>query len=131
MASRNKPDGRDLERLHREWMERSEQAFQRMFAEDQQEDLVTFSQREKRAVDLGRELSRLLIEEHIASDPAAQPSLHAAEAGMPVVNACPRCGRAGVLATKAEDSLPGRKVESLAGEVRICPRHLETLVERV
>ena len=59
MVSPSNPTGRDLERLHREWMERSEQAFQRMFGVDQQKDLVTFSEREGRAVDIGRELARI------------------------------------------------------------------------
>ena len=120
MALRNIPVGKDRMRLHREWMERSEEAFQRMFGEDQQKNLVTFSEREKRAVDIGRALSRLLMEEHIAADPAAQPSLHAADAAPgtpPGTCDCPRCGKTGVLVTKSEDSLPGRTVESLAGAV--------------
>src|ERR1700685_2651873 len=117
MASPNDSSGRDLERLHREWMEQSEQAFQRMYGADQQKDLVTFSQREERAVGIGRELAKSLIEDHIASDPAARPSLHAGDAGTPVACGCPRCGKAGKLATKPKDSLPGRTVESLAGEV--------------
>src|SRR5947209_5052190 len=116
MVSPSNPTGRDLERLHREWMERSEQAFQRMFGVDQQKDLVTFSEREGRAVDIGRELARLLIEEHIASDPAAQPSLHAGAPGAPGACVCPRCGKAGELVTGPGDPLPGRAVVSLAGE---------------
>jgi hypothetical protein len=87
-----------------------------MFGEDQQKDLVTFSEREERAVDIGRELARLLIEEHIASDPASQPS-RLGDAVTPEACGCPRCSKPGVLATKPEDALPGRKVESLAGEV--------------
>ena len=121
MALRIMSVGQDRVRLHREWMERSEKAFQEMFGEDQQKNLVTFSEREERAVDIGRALSRLLIEEHIAADPAAQPSVHAGDTAPGDTPSgtcgCPRCGKAGVLVTKAEDPLPGRKVESLAGAV--------------
>jgi len=116
MASCDISGERDLERLRREFLERAGKGFDRMFGQDQQEVLVTFSQREERAVDISRDLARSLIEEHIASDSAAQPSLHA-EAGKSGGCTCPRCGKPGQLGSKPEDPLPGRQVQSLAGEV--------------
>ena len=74
MATHRTITAAERERLRVEWMERSAQAFERMFAEDQQQGLVTFTQREDRAVDLGGELARWLVEEHVAADPSARPS---------------------------------------------------------
>src|SRR5829696_8025156 len=105
MASYAPMTAAERQRLHREWMERSERAFQRMFAEDQQEGLVTFTQREDRAVDLGQELAKWLVEEHIAADPAAQPSQHREQEAPPPC--CPKCGRAGVAVTEPRDPCRG------------------------
>ena len=46
-------------------------AFDRMFGSDGQNGLVSFEERERRACELTDELARLLLDEHIASDPAA------------------------------------------------------------
>lgn len=112
MVTPQRVSSQELEQLHREWMERSERAFQKMFAADQQKQLVTFTQREDRAVDLGQELAQWLMEEHIASDPAAQPSRQEAE-----VPRCPRCGKPGRVVTEAKQSLAERSVVSRAGVV--------------
>jgi hypothetical protein len=113
MASLEKLKSPDRDRLRREWLERAGQIFERMFAEDQQKDLVTFTQREDRAVDLGQELAKWLIEEHLAADAAAQPSRHEAA----VACTCPKCGKPGVAVTGEADPLPGRQLVSRAGEV--------------
>jgi transposase len=99
-------------------MERSAQAFDRMFAEAEQAGLVTFTQREDRAVDLSQELAQWLVEEHVAADPAARPSedREGREGRGPC---CPKCGKEGVGVTGPEDPLPGRELVSRAGRVRL------------
>lgn len=106
------------ERLRREWMEQSRQAFERMFAADQQENLITFTQREDRAVELTRQLAQWLLEEHISADPATQPSQQAVsqETGQST-HCCPKCAKPGVPVTREADPLPGRTVQSRAGEI--------------
>ena len=47
-----KTDGSTFERLRREWMEQAGVAFEKMFGTEQQKDLVTFTQREDRVMDL-------------------------------------------------------------------------------
>ena len=58
-------------------------AFDRMFGSDGQNGLVTFDQREQRACEVTDELARLLLDEHIAMDPASQSR----------EGCCPICGR--------------------------------------
>lgn len=108
----------ERERLRREWRDRADRAFERMFGEDQQGGLVTFTEREARAVDLGDELAGWLVEEHVAADPAARPSEHPEHAGAAAPR-CPKCGKAGVAATGPGGPLPGREVVSRAGRVRV------------
>jgi len=78
-------------------------AWDRMFGSDGQNGLVTFEQRERRACELTDELARLLLDEHIASDPAA-----AAQDGP-----CPMCGGP----TQYQGSEP-RQVQTLRGQVQ-------------
>jgi len=88
-------------------------AFDRMFGSDGQNGLVTFDQREQRACDLTDELARLLLDEHIASDPAAQVQ----------EGPCPQCGGP----TRYKGSEP-REVQTLRGPVQFprtkvwCPK---------
>src|SRR4051794_35682687 len=57
---------REREELRERWLLRAGQAFERMFAEENQDQLVTFRQREDLAVTLSRELAAFLMEEHVA-----------------------------------------------------------------
>ena len=66
------------EHLKRQWLQQAEAAFELMFDADQQDRLVTFDQRERRACSLTRELATWLIEQHIAEDPSAGRSLTSA-----------------------------------------------------
>jgi hypothetical protein len=123
------------ERLHAEWRQKSEEAFARMFAPELQEQLVTFTEREDRAMEVGQSLANWLIAEHVAADPAAQPSL--AGESQPLLAAlapaclCPKCGKAGVRRTKPEDPLPGRKLTTRAGLVGLEREQLECTTCRV
>jgi hypothetical protein len=79
-----------------------------MFADDQQDQLVTFDQREARAIDLSDDLAAWLLEQHTAADPAVRPVQ---------VPACPRCGAAGQRVGAADSLLEERPLTTGAGEV--------------
>ncbi len=78
-------------------------AFDRMFGADGQNGLVTFDERERRACEVTDELARLLLDEHVALDPASQAT----------EGPCPTCGRP----TRYEASEP-REIQTLRGHVR-------------
>jgi hypothetical protein len=100
------------ERLKRQWLQQAEAAFELMCDADQQDRLVTFDQRERRAGSLTRELAAWLIEQHIAADPAVRHTGIEAPA-------CPRCSRPARRQTPPEDPLPGRSLTCAAGEVTL------------
>ena len=105
------------EQLRQQFLESAAAAFDLMFGEAQQEQLVTLTQREQRACDLGKDLSRFLLEEHVSADAAAQPE--------PVHVGCPQCGRP---ARKLKKTHGTRPVTTLAGDIEFareqwrCPR---------
>src|SRR6202023_414715 len=73
----------ELRKRRREFQEEAGRAFDQMLGSDGQNGLVTFAQREDRACELGDGLTRLLLEEHLAADEAADPGAEVA---------CPICG---------------------------------------
>ena len=64
---------KDREALRERWLLRSGQAFERMFAEANQDQLVTFTEREDMACLLGKELATFLLQEHAAADSQVRP----------------------------------------------------------
>lgn len=112
---------RDREALRERWLLRAGQAFERMFAEANQDQLVTFTQREDVACRLGQELAAFLVEEHAAADHQVRPS-----AKQPP--GCPKCQRPGTRVTPADGPLPERELTTRAGEVKLrreqwrCPK---------
>ena len=66
-----------------EFVVQAREAFDQMFGTDGQNDLVTFAQREERACEVADALTRWLMAEHIALDPAG---------GVSVAGDCPLCG---------------------------------------
>jgi hypothetical protein len=123
------------ERLHAEWQHKSEEAFARMFAPELQEQLVTFTEREDRAMEVGQNLANWLIAEHAAADPAAQPSLAGESQPLPAALAtaclCPKCGKPGVRRTQPDDPLPERHLTTRAGRVGLEREQLECTTCRV
>src|SRR3954452_14912808 len=89
------------EALRRRWLAHAAAAFDLMFHPDHQVDLVTFDQRESRALDLGRDLTAWLIQQHANADGQARPN-----ASSPPL--CPRCGQAGRRVTQPDEPLPRR-----------------------
>jgi hypothetical protein len=103
-------DGRTQE-LRKRWKQRTDAAFERMFAGKSDEELRTLAQRETVAELIGRELSAFLLEEHVATDAACRP-----QEGL--VACCPKCGQAGQRAVP-EDKLPTRSVVTRVGQIEI------------
>jgi uncharacterized protein with PIN domain len=93
------------------WLQRAEAAYRRMFQGRSEEELVTFTQRESMAVLIGKELAAFLLEEHVATDPAAQP-LEAS------TTCCPKCGQPGTPAAQ-EEELSERMVTARVGQIRV------------
>jgi hypothetical protein len=112
MDGRQPLDARERERLHRDWLQRAEAAFEAMFDSQQPDALVTFSQREDMACALGKELSLWLLEKHVAGD------LHVRPADEPPPS-CPKCGRASRRLTPSDQELPQRQLTTAAGEVTL------------
>jgi len=94
--------GQDREVLREEWIRRAGQAFERMFGKANQDQLITFTQREDMACALGQELSQFLLENHVAADVQAKPS----EKRPPC---CPRCQQ------------PAQPVAERGSQKRTCP----------
>jgi hypothetical protein len=74
--------------LREKWRRRTDAAFERMFSDKNQEELVTFTEREDLVALIAKEMAAFLLEEHLARDPLVRPA-EAAAAG------CPKCGKAG------------------------------------
>jgi hypothetical protein len=108
------------DRLRHQWLQQAEAVFELMFDADQQDQLVTFDQREERACRLTKELTTWLLEQHAAEDPAVRP----ADAVLP----CPHCGQPARRRTPPESALPARQLTTTAGEVTLkreqwyCPK---------
>ena len=102
----------DREALRERWLLRAGKAFERMFAEANQDQLVTFTEREDMACLLSKELSAFLLEEHAGADRQVRPSDKQALA-------CPRCDKPGVRVTKRNEKLPERELTTRAGEVQL------------
>jgi len=103
---------KDREALRERWFQRAGKAFERMFAEGNQDQLVTFTEREDMACLLGEELAAFLVEEHAAADSQVRP----AEQRPPC---CPKCQQPAARVTKRKEKLPERDLTSCAGEIKL------------
>ncbi len=97
------------EQLRKQWIQSAEAAFDLMFDDAHQENLVTLTQREQLACDLSRDLGRWLLERHVSGDIAAHPE--------PDRVCCPKCQRPARRVQKADTPTPERPVTTLAGEI--------------
>jgi hypothetical protein len=100
----------DRNELRRRFLDQAAAAFDLMFAQHLQEDLVTFDQRERRAQELGQQLITSLLQQHVAADPAADPAPDQSPA-------CPRCGRPGRRVTPAAAPASARTLTTCSGDV--------------
>jgi hypothetical protein len=100
------------EQLRQQFLDQAAAAFDLMFSPDDPDPLVTFDQREQRALELGRQLLRALLQRHANADPAADPPPE-----RPPL--CPRCQRPGRRLSPAEGPLPERPLTCAAGDVTL------------
>ena len=106
-------------RKRAEFVSRAGEAFDRMFGADGQNGLVTFSEREDRACEVGDELTRWLMVEHLTLDPVGGASVEAA---------CPICGGPARYESAAQARLELREFQTRRGKVQYrraaarCPR---------
>jgi hypothetical protein len=99
--------------LREEWLNRAARSFERMFAEENQDQLVTFTEREDLACLLGKELAAFLLEKHAARDGEAQPSEKRAPH-------CPKCQQPGTPVAKPKDKrLMERDLTTRAGQITL------------
>ena len=98
----------ELTARRREFVEEAERAFDQMLSSDGQNGLVTFSEREERACELGDALTRRLLEEHLVADDAADPGVEVA---------CPICGGPVHCRTPEEVEMEKRQVQTRRGAV--------------
>lgn len=107
-------DGKQKDPRYERWLARTAAAYERMFGGKGLEELVTLTEREDRAVKLGKELAAFLLEEHVAADPARAPVEASA-------TCCPKCGQPGEAAPQesGKRELPKRKVRTRAGDIDI------------
>ena len=98
--------------LRRQWLGHAAAAFDLMFHSDHQPDLVTFDQRERRAVESVEDLKGWLLGQHLAADPDAGPPDDR------TVN-CPHCGKPAKRIERPDKPLFRRTITSLAGEVTV------------
>jgi len=109
-------DGKQKDARYERWLARAAAAYERMFCDKNQKELVTLTEREEMAVALSKELAAFLLEEHVAADPAKAP----AEASL---GCCPKCGQPGTPAPpqggKRGAGMPERMVRTRAGDIDI------------
>ena len=96
--------------LRDRWLRHAAAAFDRMFADDQQDRLVTFDEREARAIDLGQDLAAWLLEQHTAADPDVRPAQ---------APACPQCGQPGQRVGPPDGPLEERPLTTDTGDVAL------------
>jgi hypothetical protein len=99
----------EVSQRRREFQEEAGRAFDRMLGADGHNGLVTFKQREDRACALGDGLSRLLLEEHLAADDAADPG---------ELVACPICGGPVPCEEPEKVEMENREVRTRRGKVQ-------------
>jgi hypothetical protein len=103
---------KDREALRERWLLRAGRAFERIFAEENQDQLVTFTEREDMACLLGKELAAFLLEEHAAVDRQARPSDKRPAC-------CPKCQQPATRVTEQAEKLPERELTTRAGEITL------------
>jgi hypothetical protein len=104
------PTAPDRAERRRRFLAEAATAFDLMFSQAPDDDLITFAQREQRAHDLGQQLAVALLQQHANADPAADP---APDRPPP----CPHCQRPGRRVTGPGEPLPPRRLTGTDGDV--------------
>ena len=98
------------EQLRAKFQKKAGEAFDAMFDEDQQEQLITLVQREDRVLEKGAELQAWLLREHLQFDSLTDRSSRDLR--------CPKCHSLGVWVSGDEEPVP-RGIMTRAGEQAI------------
>lgn len=104
---------KDREALRERLFQKVGTAFERMFADGNQDQLVTFLQREGMASALGKEIAAFLLQEHVGADREVRPS----DKQSPC---CPKCQEPAERVTKRSEKLPERVLQTESGKVTLC-----------
>lgn len=112
MEGRSFLRGKDREALRERWLLRAGKAFERMFGEANQDELVTFNEREDMACLLGKEMAAFLLEEHAAADKQVRPSGKQAPC-------CPKCKEPATRVTGRDKALPERPLTTRVGDIKL------------
>lgn len=102
---------KEREELKERFMKKAAAAFERMFGRANQDQLVTFTQREDLACLLAEDMAGSLLEEHACKDTQARPTQAAA--------CCPQCHRPGKRVTKRNEKLEERPLTTRAGPITL------------
>ena len=103
----------DVEEVRAQFMERASHAFDRMFAAGEQKGLVTFDQREERAVEIAHDLGRFVLVTHVQRDEAARPGPET------VATTCPLCGEPSRAMASPRGEPPIRQLLSKVGFLEV------------
>jgi hypothetical protein len=103
----SRPPRPTQEQLRQQFLQRAGEAFDLMFSND--EDLVTFDQREQRASDLGRTLELELLQQQANHDACADPPLEQ-------VVPCPHCHKPARRQGGPDEPLPPRPLTLASGQ---------------
>jgi hypothetical protein len=93
--------------LRERFLKKAAAAFERMFGKANQDQLVTFTQREDLACLLAEDMAASLLEEHAAKDTQARPTQETA--------CCPQCQKPGKRVSKRNEELEERPLTTRAG----------------
>ena len=102
---------KEMRRLREEFLKKADRMFDSMFDVDQQEQLITMTEREDRVLEKGAELQSWLLGHHLRLDPLADPS--EAEA-----ICCPNCHEVGIRDPNEVEPVP-RGITTRAGRQQI------------
>lgn len=97
--------------LRERFLNKAAAAFERMFGKANQDQLVTFTQREDLACLLGEEMTASLLEEHAAKDAQVRPT--------PETACCPQCHKPGKRVTRRNEQLEERPLTTRAGQIML------------
>jgi len=98
------------ERLREQWLRHAAAAFDLLFADEAQADLISLDQREQRVIELRDDLGLWLLRQHLQADP---------DASAPATAGCPRCGKDAQPRPVADGRAPRRALTTRAGPLTV------------
>lgn len=96
--------------LEESFLKEARKQFGRMFDPAEQKSLVTFAERESRAMEIGRTLAQRVLEHHVRGDDRTEPAVGGTAS-------CPKCGQPAQLLAGGKEGWPAREVLAEPGSV--------------